>query len=403
MPARRGVIGGAAARIADRKPGLRVGLHLHSEASSQCKKVHSAASDWDDAALTHTLDPTWAKSFSLPLPCPRALLQSAIDGANNDINAAHKAACASLLDFWAGGYLSIQVVDGERFNQEIFLGEVTLLLSAFLVKRNNREVSGNFPLSKQQATDRVSGTLRLRAQLQLPSESLVADLMQRRICTPSPIQFTSPPETSLQMKSATTVNSGGSSSGKRSSVNRKIQILDVAKCLDGLSHVQKNTGILLGKMSNQLEARRLARSALASNASAVPNPASPDPLSSKVNDSGSTGSGTEYSSNFVDESSPSISVFDETASDAYSSIDFNAFVAREGGGGHYADDDDDVVVYSVKEKRAASSSLLSEIHNSTERLAAAMADMSAASLAENDDSVLQQDDDEDELLVDNSI
>ena len=393
MPARRGAGGGSAARVADRKPGLRIGLHLPSEPNGQSRKINAAAADWDDPSIAHTLDPTWNKSFSLPLPCPRGVLQAAVDGAA-DTGAAYKAACDALLDFWASGFLSIQVVDGERFNQEIFLGEVTLLLSAFLVKRNSREVSGTFPLSKQQVADRVSGSLLLKAQLQLPDESIIADLMQKRSAvkarsdiSQSPIDFSSPPVTEAK--------NGNISS----SVNRKIQILDVVKCLDGLSKVQKHTGILLGKMNNELEARKLARGALSDGGAASSiSPASHHSLTCKVSEDASASSDADYSSNFVDESSPSVSVFDDTFGDIYSSIDFNSLSAR---GGDV--DDDDVVVVSVREKRVVPNSLLSKIHSSAERLAAAMADMSAASIAENDDTVLQHDDDDDELLVDCSL
>ena len=41
----------------------------------------------------------------------------------------------------SGGYIRIKVLDSKRFNEEIFLGEITFLLSSLLVPRRNHSVS----------------------------------------------------------------------------------------------------------------------------------------------------------------------------------------------------------------------------------------------------------------------
>lgn len=84
--------------------------------------------------------------------------------------------------------MKIEVFDAERFNEEIFLGEVSLLISNFLVPKKlpfgpgaNRltpiHIKGIFPLNKIQATDRVSGSISLDAYLHFPDPQYLANVI----------------------------------------------------------------------------------------------------------------------------------------------------------------------------------------------------------------------------------
>ena len=42
----------------------------------------------------------------------------------NDQSVQYQRTCKALMDYWGQGCVKIQVVDGERFNEDIFLGEV---------------------------------------------------------------------------------------------------------------------------------------------------------------------------------------------------------------------------------------------------------------------------------------
>jgi hypothetical protein len=75
------------------------------------------------------------------------------------------------MEWWASGVLKIEVLDGERFNRENFLGEVDLLLSQFLLAP---VMAGTFPLAKQSVGDRVSGTITVAAYLHLPETPATA-------------------------------------------------------------------------------------------------------------------------------------------------------------------------------------------------------------------------------------
>ena len=98
-----------------------------------------------------TQNPRWGSTFYLPLPCYKHLL-TPIDtlAAGDDVNSSwllhmneeseepghmqqynddelllkRIEICKGLLNWWGEGYIKIAVVDGERFNEEIFLGEV---------------------------------------------------------------------------------------------------------------------------------------------------------------------------------------------------------------------------------------------------------------------------------------
>jgi hypothetical protein len=259
MPAKKG----SAARdkhgnvVADRKPCLRVSLYLPSVGSAfgrggggdddagddadprgmsnvsasfapqgqgDLRRVHSCHRNFAEVTLNPRFSSNGSNSggtFELPLPCPRRVVQTALLASKSVSSssssssssspfapatgaAAHDAACKALLDYWAQGHVKIHVVDGDRFNEDIFLGEVSLLLSTFLVPTRRHSmtsihahanggvdvaavgdgatraplvVEGTYPMAKVRPGDRVSGTLSLRAALHLPDAAQVADLV----------------------------------------------------------------------------------------------------------------------------------------------------------------------------------------------------------------------------------
>jgi len=125
---------------------------------------------------TYTLHPRWDGDcvFHLSLPTPRTLLPTqellfAADASPNKNKPLDVKACAALMDWWGGGVLRVEVVDGERFNSDINLGLVDILLSQFLLRD---VIGGTTPLSKQSSTDKVSGgTITYHAFLHLPEAS----------------------------------------------------------------------------------------------------------------------------------------------------------------------------------------------------------------------------------------
>ena len=137
----------------------------------ELKKTHYTHREFDEV----TLNPRWKDSsgkaggcqFYLPLPCPKRVLlseaslhvpltaesisdfsfkngssssssssssiaevqsnnnsSSSDDRAMQEKDGFHGRACRCLLDHWSQGVVVIRVVDGERFNEEIFMGEV---------------------------------------------------------------------------------------------------------------------------------------------------------------------------------------------------------------------------------------------------------------------------------------
>jgi len=92
--------------------------------------------------------------------------------------------CSNLLTNWADGIIRIEVLDGERFNTDVFLGSTSILLSSFCVAPQRskeqgsvREISGSFALEKAHITDRVSGSLFVHAYLHWPEKALLKELM----------------------------------------------------------------------------------------------------------------------------------------------------------------------------------------------------------------------------------
>ena len=121
--------------------------------------------------------------------------------------------CKPLLHWWSSGCLQVDVMDGERFNQEIFLGQVILLLTGFLVllkSPDELEIVGSFPLEKRAGhpSDRVSGTIRLAAYLHVPSRSMLSELLRQAL------------------HSSAHTSSSGISSGSGSSITSNRNIID---------------------------------------------------------------------------------------------------------------------------------------------------------------------------------
>jgi hypothetical protein len=139
---------------------------------------------------TTTLNPQFDTSFSLILPCNRAILNSIILAAGEEsiggsscselTDTLYNLICRALLQWWSQGSILIEVFDGERFNTEIFMGHVELLLSGFMVaikKADDLEMKGSFQLCKSKPTDRVSGSVKLHAYLHVPSRSYISELL----------------------------------------------------------------------------------------------------------------------------------------------------------------------------------------------------------------------------------
>ena len=158
---------------ADRKPGLRISLLLPPAPSSSSSSSSSSPATTFVGPLVvvkrlsrdfgdKTLNPRFDTTFVVPLPVPLALYGS---------KSSLKSDFRPLMEWWASGVLKIEVLDGERFNRENFLGEVDLLLSQFLLAP---VMEGTFPLAKQSVGDRVSGTITVAAYLHLPETPATA-------------------------------------------------------------------------------------------------------------------------------------------------------------------------------------------------------------------------------------
>ena len=161
----------------DRKPGLRVTLLLPPQptaAPGPLTAVKKLSRDFSDT----TLSPRWDCTLQVPLPVPKSLVPPAdvLVGSSDGQQQLDAKACVALMDWWAGGILRVEVIDGERFNSDIFLGQQELFLSQFLLAPS---ICGTFPLSKQTSTDRVAGTITLNAYLHLPEVSSLVEAPQR--------------------------------------------------------------------------------------------------------------------------------------------------------------------------------------------------------------------------------
>ncbi len=111
--------------------------------------MHHISKDFEEV----TQNPRWGSTFYLPLPCPKQLLPQLSNAEKLNLLADDTPLedagviagqidgkqllrridiCKGLLNWWGEGFIKIAVVDGERFNQEIFLGEVDF--SSMIIK-----------------------------------------------------------------------------------------------------------------------------------------------------------------------------------------------------------------------------------------------------------------------------
>ena len=170
----------------DRRPSLKATLYLPKAQTSTMshspnvkdkeKKFHQCTLD---APPIPTYNPVWTDSIYIPLPIPKALLPRVASPPTSDIVSDYKA----LLSYWGQGHIQIEIIDTERFNEDINLGEITLLLSSLCNTTFQKstsssssdpsvlEVSGTYGLKKGKGSSRVSGSLSLRAYIHLPTIS----------------------------------------------------------------------------------------------------------------------------------------------------------------------------------------------------------------------------------------
>ena len=89
--------------------------------------------------------------------------------------------CRALLNWWSCGVLNVEVLDGERFNEEIFIGYVNLMLSGFMVgvrSQKELEMKGVYQLCKQVSSQRVSGSIKMHAYLHVPDIVFLSDILR---------------------------------------------------------------------------------------------------------------------------------------------------------------------------------------------------------------------------------
>jgi hypothetical protein len=137
-----------------------------------------------------TFNPKWNATFNFSLPCAKPVLKTYLDRHPSIIDSMtsssslslsdseYEGLCKALLLFWSNGMIDIEVYDGERFNEEIFMGKVTLLISSFhpLIKKiTELEMKGNYSLEKIKPIQRVSGTISLIAYLHIPEKKYLED------------------------------------------------------------------------------------------------------------------------------------------------------------------------------------------------------------------------------------
>ena len=187
----------------DRKPCLKVTLFLPATAAGAAAtnatpntsaKSPAASADTNPSGMKKatqisrdftavTLNPKWNSSFLLPLPFSKSVLRAAVErqqiaatGPLSDRD--YEVVVKALLQHWSGGMVELEVFDGERFNEEIFMGRVQLLLTSFhlsIKKFDELEMKGSYQLDKAKAGQRVSGSVQLHAFLHVPEKKFVEE------------------------------------------------------------------------------------------------------------------------------------------------------------------------------------------------------------------------------------
>jgi hypothetical protein len=124
--------------------------------SEELKRIHHISKEYSEVTLNPRFKDSEKKdgssTFYLPLPCPRKVILSdrgandvlvsesisdfsfSMDTENSNFHglsavekereSSYQTACKALLSHWGQGLVKIQIIDGERFNEDIFLGEV---------------------------------------------------------------------------------------------------------------------------------------------------------------------------------------------------------------------------------------------------------------------------------------
>lgn len=134
-----------------------------------------------------TLNPKWNASFVVNLPFSKSTLRTAIErhqlqhtfnNAAGLSDAEYEIVCKAMLQYWSGGILEIEVYDGERFNEDIFMGKIQLLVTSFLPlikKFHELEMKGNYALDKAKPKDRVSGSVSIIAYFHVPEKKYIEE------------------------------------------------------------------------------------------------------------------------------------------------------------------------------------------------------------------------------------
>lgn len=286
MPAKRG---GGIGPLPDRKPGMKISLFQlvnNGNNSTEMKRIHQTEKQYEQT----TLNPRWGSSFYLFLPCPKQIFQRFIDEIPDFLitiqdpmrkDEIYRRIRRELLDWWGAGSINITIVDGERFNDNVFLGETSLLLSSFLVpkagKDHTSDLGGSFPLNKINASDKVSGSVKIHAYLHMPEDSyifetirsIISDQLVRTDSSPtvgdgkiSPSQHNSPPENLENNEKKNSINVMQSPPREEGSKTRLLRLNDLNKTLDGLNTMQLNTDSMIKNMQLKLEEKKKKKEVL---------------------------------------------------------------------------------------------------------------------------------------------
>lgn len=246
-----------AATIPDRKPGLKITLMLPSTPTStvptkaspvngqsaNLKRIYHTAKDCEEL----TLNPVWNSSFILSLPFPKMMIKSMIE--NNQLpylplasvsdmqavslsDAEYESLCRVIMQHWSSGQVLIEVCDGERFNEEIFMGQTVLLISSFLPmikKLHELEIKGTFQLEKMIPTNRVSGSVSLHAFLHAPKKAYLEEQLTAiidQIKRQPSVSPASVPVTKSQSRSSSRLSVGGHNRHLHAQNDRGVDIDD---------------------------------------------------------------------------------------------------------------------------------------------------------------------------------
>lgn len=184
--------------IPDRQPSLRITVLMpRIPGGTDLKSTFSCKCDYPE----HSLNPIWDRRFKLPLPVMSGLSffdindpsKSAVQGsppAHHATFSNYESAYRSHFKWWGCGAVKIEIVDIDRFNEDIFMGEATILMSSLLgpIKDIFRPLraAGDFELQKRIPTDRVSGFVSVSLSVCMPN--IAVSNMPQTGCSLSPVE-----------------------------------------------------------------------------------------------------------------------------------------------------------------------------------------------------------------------